>query len=320
VRTVDPTTGAVSDPIVDIHTETSTESERGLLGLAFSADGMTLYLSFTDRNGDTRLDAVPMTAPTSSTVNLAGRRTVLFQKQPYSNHNGGNVVLGPDAMVWFGLGDGGSQRDPNNNGQNTNVLLGKILRIDPSKPTATAGYSIPADNPFLSGGGAPEVWTVGLRNPWRFSFDRATGDLWIGDVGQSAYEEIDQLSAATGRGRGANLQWALREGTHQLKGAAPDGSTAPVHDYGRDDGSCSVTGGYVYRGTAVPALQGVYLFTDYCEGSLRVLVPDGQGGSTAKKVGISLGKGDIASFGEGADGEIYVLGLTSGSLRKIVAG
>jgi glucose/arabinose dehydrogenase len=324
VRTVDPVTGAVSDPIVDIRSETTSDSERGLLGLAFSADGMTLYLSFTDSQGDTRLDAIPMVSPagddaSSAAVQLSGRRTVLFQKQPFSNHNGGNVLLGPDGMVWFGLGDGGSQRDPSNNGQNTNVLLGKILRIDPTRPTANAGYAVPADNPFVNGGGAPEVWAYGLRNPWRFSFDRGSGDLWIGDVGESAYEEIDQLTATTGRGRAANLQWSQREGTHQLKGAAPAGSTRPVHDYGRDDGSCSVTGGYVYRGATIPTLQGIYLFTDYCEGSLRALVPDGKGASTVKKVGVALGKNDVASFGEGADGELYVLGLDSGTLRRIVA-
>jgi glucose/arabinose dehydrogenase len=244
---------------------------------------------------------------------LATRRTLLAVDQPAPNHNGGNVVFGPDGMLWFGLGDGGGSGDQYGNAQDVDTLLGSILRIDVGG-RAAGEYSIPADNPFAGGGGRPEIWLYGVRNPWRFSFDRATGDLWIGDVGQGVAEEVDVLRAPE-RGRGANLQWPLHEGFRPYSGDPPPGSVDPIHDYGRDDGSCSVTGGYVYRGQAVPALQGVYVFGDYCEGALRGLFSTADG---VESRGLGAHADNLASFGEDAGGELYVLSL-DGTISRIVA-
>jgi glucose/arabinose dehydrogenase len=309
VRALDVSTGTLSDPLVDISDDVSTNGERGLLGLAFSSDGGRLYLSYTNNDGDSRLDELTVTG---DTVDLASRRTLLGVDQPASNHNGGDVHFGPDGMLWYGLGDGGGSGDPFQNAQNTDTLLGSILRIDVNGRTA-GEYSIPADNPFVNGGGRPEIWLFGVRNPWRFSFDRATGDLWIGDVGQNAVEEVDLLPAPD-RGRGANLQWPLREGFREFRGAAPGGSVEPVHDYGRGDGSCSITGGYVYRGAAVPALRGVYVFGDYCEGTVRALRVSLAGTDAVK---LDAAADDLVSFGEDSTGELYTLGL-DGRIARIV--
>ena len=307
VRVFNPTTAAVSGPIVDISNNVSTGGERGLLGIAFSPDGNKLYLSYTNSQGNSRVDEFAMNG---DAVDGGSRRTVLAVQQPFPNHNGGNIVFGPDGYLWFGLGDGGSQGDPSNNGQNVNALLGSILRVDPS--TRTNGeYGIPADNPFAGGGGLPEIWLKGTRNPWRFSFDRANGDLWIADVGGTLREEIDLLPAASGRGRGANLEWALREGTQQQKGARPPGGVQPVHEYTHSGGNCSITGGHVYRGTAVPALQGVYVYGDFCVSELHFLRWNGAEAQD-HATGVVVDGGQLASFGEGPDGELYVLSLAGG--------
>ena len=307
VRVFNPANNAVSDPIVDISNTVSTDGERGLLGLAFSPDGTKLYLSYTNNQGNSRIDEFVMNG---DQVDSGSRRTVLGVQQPFSNHNGGNIVFGPDGYLWFGLGDGGSQNDPSNNGQNVNALLGSMLRIDPN--TRTSGeYGIPADNPFAAGGGLPEIWLKGTRNPWRFSFDRATGDLWIADVGGGQREEIDLLPAAEGRGRGANLEWSLREGTVQLKGARPPGGVQPVHEYGHAGGNCSITGGHVYRGTAIPALQGVYVYADYCVAELHLLRWTGSAPQD-RATGVVVGGGQLGSFGEGPDGELYAMSLAGG--------
>ena len=211
IRTVDPATGAVSAPLIDLSADLATDGERGLLGLTFSPDGSLLYVSFNPADGNSGIDEFTM----SGNIVLANsRRTVIRVTQPpEGNHKGGHIAFGPDGMLWWGLGDGGGQGDPYANGQNLNTLLAGMVRIDPSG-RAQGGYTVPADNPWAAGGGAPEKWLEGLRNPWRFSFDRTSGDLWIGDVGQDAWEEVDFLPAPT-RGRGANLGWSLREGTHQ---------------------------------------------------------------------------------------------------------
>lgn len=311
VRPVDLATGAVGDPIIDISDDVSTEGERGLLGLAFSPDGSRLFLSSTNANGDSRLDAYMMTG---DRVDLASQRTLLAIDQPASNHNGGDLKFGPDGMLWYALGDGGGSGDRFGNAQDTDTLLGAILRIDVSS-VPQADYSIPDDNPFVNGGGRPEVWLFGVRNPWRFSFDRATGDLWLGDVGQNTVEEIDVLRAPD-RGRGANLQWPLREGFRRFDGDAPEGSVDPIFEYGRDDGSCSITGGYVYRGRAIPQLVGAYVFGDFCEGTLRALFTDGDR-VVERSLGANAGRGTLASFAEDADGELYTLGL-DGRIARVV--
>jgi len=220
-------------------------------------------------------------------------------------------VFGPDGYLYIGLGDGGSGGDPHGNAQSLGTLLGKMLRIDP-RPADGAPYRIPADNPFVTTPGAlPEIWAYGLRNPWRYSFDRVTGDLWIGDVGQSAWEEVDRQPASSGGGE--NYGWNVREGSHPYTagGSAP-GAVDPVFDYAHSDGGCVVTGGYVYRGEAIPDLAGIYVFADFCLGAIEGLRLDGdqvvhdQLGATVQAV---------SSFGEDAQGELYVLSLAGGVYR-----
>jgi glucose/arabinose dehydrogenase len=304
--------GSLGAPILDISANVTTDFEKGLLGLAFSPDGTLLYASYTDENSDTRIDEFRMNG---NTADVASRRVVLQIDQPAGNHNGGNILFGPDGYLWIGMGDGGGSGDRYRNAQNLDTLLGDFLRIDPLGRGAGA-YAIPPDNPYVNGGGRPEIWMSGLRNPWRWSFDRVTGDLWVGDVGQNAWEEIDLLPAPE-RGRGANLQWPLREGLHKYEGDAPPGSTAPVFEYDRSNGACSVTGGYVYRGRAVPALAGAYVYGDYCEGTLYALVPKAGGGYERVGLGVNAGKGTLVSFGEDTEGELYVLGL-AGAISKLV--
>ena len=229
-----------------------------------------LYLHYSVQpDGDTRVVSYAMSG---DTVDTGSRRELLAVEQPYPNHNGGSIEFGPDGHLYVALGDGGSGGDPEGNGQDTGALLGKILRIDPAGATGDA-YAVPPDNPFADGAaGAPEVWLYGVRNPWRITFDPETGDLWVADVGQNAYEEIDLLPAADGGGRGANLGWNEMEATHPFEGGSnPDGAVLPVFEYDRSEGACSVTGGVVYRGAAIPGLDGAYLFTDFCDGRIRAV-------------------------------------------------
>jgi glucose/arabinose dehydrogenase len=309
VRLLDPATGEVSEPVVELAGDTTTDSERGLLGMAFAADGSELYLSWTDRDGHSVVDARPVGEDGS----LGAPRVLLRVEQPASNHNGGDLRIGPDGYLYVALGDGGGGGDPFATGQDPGSLLGTILRIDPDGDP----YAVPDDNPFADGGGAPEVWLFGVRNPWRIAFDPATGDLWVADVGQRTIEEINRLPAAQGAGRGANLGWSRMEGTRPFQGGPePPDHVPPVFEYGHDEG-CSVTGGVVYRGSDIPALVGSYLFSDYCEPELRaVQVRDGD--VVHRRLGVSPAGGSVVSFGEGPDGEVYVLSL-SGPVSRIVA-
>jgi glucose/arabinose dehydrogenase len=296
----------LGDPIVDIVDEVVTNSEQGLLDLEFSADGTTLYLSYNvPPDGDTRIAAYTMSG---DAVDPASRRELLAVDQPFPNHKGGDIEIGPDGFLYIALGDGGAGGDPLGNAQNTSVLLGKILRIDPTQPAGGMQYGIPPGNPFADGqGGAPEIWAYGLRNPWRFTFDPRNNDLWIADVGQNAWEEIDLLPAAAGGGGGANLGWDQMEGTHEFEGGSnPDGGVLPIYEYGRDEG-CSITGGVVYRGTGVPGLAGAYLFTDYCEGTIRAV--RAQGGALSDQRVFGAQGPNLVAFGEDAAGEVYVMSL-----------
>ena len=216
------------------------------------------------------------------------------------------------------MGDGGGQGDPDQRGQNTNDLLGKILRIDPTQPSGDRAYGIPAGNPFATGGGAPEVWTYGLRNPWRFSFDQTTEDLWVADVGQNEIEEIDWLPAADdGAGRGANLGWSLKEGEEPFRdGDADVDLVDPVFEYSHDGGNCSVTGGYVYRGRAIPGLVGAYLFGDYCAADIRGLLLQDGAVIDQRELGVSVASRSLSSFGQDLQGEVYVLS-TDGTVYLI---
>ncbi|MFN0089425.1 MAG: PQQ-dependent sugar dehydrogenase [Acidimicrobiales bacterium] len=325
LRRLNLSNGAVEPTaVLDLTDETTTDGERGLLGLAFSADGAKLYLSFTDRNGDSAVDEWSWRA---GQPDLASRRPLLRIDQPFANHNGGGVVVGPDRMLWMGWGDGGSQGDPEGNGQRLDTLLGKLLRIDPTKPGGGRAYGIPDGNPFATRAGArPEIWAYGLRNPWRFSFDRVTGDLWMGDVGQNAVEEIDLLPAAAGRAPGANLGWNRMEGDQPFRGGSPPPDhLGPVFTYANGGDRCSVTGGVVYRGSAVARLAGAYLFGDYCEGVLQGLVngvdPQPADGAPAKPAQTkrfdSARLEGLVAFGEDERGEVYLLSVRSGAVSRI---
>jgi glucose/arabinose dehydrogenase len=301
---------AEPDLVLDLTGEVSQGSEQGLLGLVFSPDGRFLYVNYTDTAGHTHVTEFGFD---DSGVDLGSRRDVLFVEQPFSNHNGGNLAFGPDGYLYVGLGDGGSAGDPMANGQSLSTLLGKMLRISP-RPSGGDPYEIPPDNPFVGRDGArPEIWAFGLRNPWRYSFDRETGDLWIGDVGQGSREEID-LEPAGSRG-GLNFGWDLLEGTLSFEGAeAPPNAVAPVFEYPTADG-CAVTGGYVYRGEEIPDLVGAYVFGDFCNGRLEAFVV--RNGRAAQHRELGLVVENLASFGEDAAGELYVLSL-SGNVYRIV--
>lgn len=298
-------------PVLDVSDRISTRHrEQGLLGLAFSPDGRFLYVDYTDANDDTN---VVEYAVRGNRVVPSSARRVLLIRQPYRNHNGGNLVFGPDGFLYVGLGDGGSHGDPHRNGQNVGVLLGKILRIDP-RPRDGQPYGIPSDNPFVGRADArPEIWAYGLRNPWRFDFDRETGDLWIADVGWSDREEIDRQAAGS-RG-GQNYGWVLLEGTLPHSDNIPAGTVPPAYEYPHTMGRCAVTGGFVYRGSAIPDLHGAYLFGDFCQGTLMALRYDR--GKVTMVRSLEASVVELSSFGEDATGELYALSL-AGPIYEIV--
>ena len=304
------------EPILDISDDVVTDVERGLLDAEFSPDGSVLFVHYSlAPDGNTQIDAYDMSG---DRVDTSSRREILSVEQPYANHNGGEIEFGPDGYFYIGLGDGGDAGDPEGNGQDTQALLGKILRIDPLGARGGDAYAIPPDNPFADGsGGAPEVWLYGVRNPWRFSFDAETDDLWVGDVGQDEWEEVDFLPAADGAGKGANLGWNRMEATHPYEGDEPDDDVLPVYEYSHDEGACSVTGGVVYRGSAIAGLDGAYLFSDYCQGVLRgIRVADGE--VADERVFDDASAGEIVSFGVDASGEVYVVSL-DGTISRIDA-
>jgi glucose/arabinose dehydrogenase len=308
VRVVDGSADAT--PVLDITAQTTQDSERGLLGLAFSPDGGTLYASYTDLSGDTQLDAYELNG---TEARPDSRRNLLSVDQPFSNHNGGNVVTGPDGLLYLGLGDGGSGNDPRGNGQDPSTLLGGVLRIDPS-PSGDAPYAVPADNPFVGNDGRDELWLYGLRNPWRFSFDAANDDVWIGDVGEGAVEEIDRLPFE--EAGGTNLGWNVFEGTRRSTGAEAPDAVPPVFEYPHD-GRCSVTGGYVYRGDDVAALHGAYVYGDFCDGVVRAIVVED--GAVAQQRAFDVSVPSLVSFGQDAQLELYALSL-NGTVFRLTDG
>ena len=302
--------GRASGIALDLRGNISHGGEQGFLGAAFSADGNRLYVDYTDAHGDTNVDEYAMKG---DNADASTRRRVLFVHQPYANHNGGEVVFGPDGELYIGLGDGGSAGDPHDNGQNLGVPLGKILRIDP-KRAGNASYSVPADNPFVGRAGAfAENWMYGLRNPWRFSFDRANGDVWIGDVGQNAYEEIDY--APHGQA-GINWGWSRREGNHKYKGARPAGARDPIVETTHTDGWCAIVGGYVYRGHAIPALVGAYLYGDNCRPNIEGIVQRGGHVVAGRDMGITVNS--LTTFGEDGTGELY-LAARGGTIYELAS-
>jgi glucose/arabinose dehydrogenase len=303
--------GRASGLALDLRANISTGNEQGFLGAVFSADGKRLYVDYTDRNGDSNIDEYAMKG---DNADASTRRRLLFVKQPYANHNGGEVIFGPDGKLYIGFGDGGSAGDPHGNGQNLGVPLGKILRIDPRR-AGNASYTIPSDNPFVGRPGAfAENWMYGLRNPWRFSFDRANGDVWIGDVGQGEYEEIDYAPRGDD---GINWGWGLREGNHAFTGARPAGSRDPIVETTHSNGWCAIVGGYVYRGRAIPALVGAYLYGDNCRPNIDGIVQRGGRVVAARDMGITVDS--LTTFGEDGSGELY-LAARGGTIYKLAAG
>lgn len=294
-------------PFLDITDRVgSSGNEQGLLGLVFHPQYVQngrFFVNYTDKNGNTviarfQVSSDPNVADENSEVKLLGVH------QPYQNHNGGSLMFGPDGYLYAGLGDGGSQGDPNGNGQNTNVLLGKILRLDVDNGDP---YSIPAGNPFGN-----EIWDYGFRNPWRISFDRITNDLYIGDVGQNTWEEIDFIPAGTPGG--LNFGWNKFEGNHPYSGnPSQAGVTFPVAEYSHQEGGCSVTGGYVYRGS-MPEWNGIYLYADYCSGYIWGLLKADNVWQTQLLFDEDA---NITSFGQDDAGEIYFLS-DSGEVYKLV--
>jgi glucose/arabinose dehydrogenase len=309
----------LSTPFLDISALTTKGGEQGLLGMAFSPDYATsgrFYVSYTTTGGGAAGHSVIARYHVSSNpdVALTADSVIITADQPFTNHNGGMIAFGPDGMLYFGLGDGGDGGDPLETGQNRADLLGSMLRIDVSGST----YTIPAGNPYAGSlTFREELWNYGLRNPWRWSFDRRSGDLYIGDVGQGAYEEVDVVPA--GAGGGQNFGWDDMEGTHCYEDANCGSNPAlrPVLDYGHGP-ECSVTGGYVYRGSAIPTLQGHYLYGDYCAGWVKSFRWVG-GVATDRQDRPELSPGSgITSFGEDANGELYIV-RENGIICRIVA-
>jgi glucose/arabinose dehydrogenase len=305
-------------PFLDISELVTSGGEEGLLSLAFAPDyarSGRFYVYFTDRNGDNRVQEIRRSQGDPNRADPGTRRQVLLLRHPQnSNHNGGLVLFGPDDLLYIGTGDGGGGGDAPNNAQRLSVLLGKVLRIDP-RASGDRAYSVPRSNPFVGRSGRDEIYSYGLRNPWRFSFDKRTGNIFIGDVGEGSREEID--FARRGAARGRNFGWSCFEGKRRYDTSRScSGAVAPLLDIGRSHGECSVTGGVVVRDPALPALAGRYVYGDYCRGllfSLRV------SGGRAVDVG-SLDKrvSELSSFGEDARGRVYVTSL-GGSVYRLAA-
>ena len=299
----------LAQPFVDLSGFILTGSERGLLGLAFAPDYATsgrFYVYYTASDGAVTIARMHVSATSADLADAASRDVLLsIPHADYGNHNGGKLAFGPDGYLYAGVGDGGGGGDPLGSGQKLGVLLAKLLRIDVSPAT---GYAIPASNPFRSAAGAkPEIWAYGLRNPWRLSFDRETGDLYIGDVGQDTTEEVDFQSA--GSAGGQNYGWNVCEGDANYSGNCQSSTlTAPVTTYKHTLG-CSITGGYVYRGTSYPALNGVYLYGDYCSGRIWGL---SRSGGAFQSVQLAASGLNITTFGEGESGELYVVDAGKG--------
>ncbi len=309
IHRIDPTAPERTEVFLDIRSRVSRGgNEEGLLGLTFSstfADNGRFYIYYSAANP--RRSVLSRFETGANGLGDAGSEAVLLEvDQPFRNHNGGMIAFGPDGMLYVGLGDGGSAGDPFRNGQNPGTLLGTILRIDVEQPAQGAPYAIPADNPLVGQSGARgEVWAYGIRNPWRFSFDGKTGDLWVGDVGQNAREEVNIVYP------GVNYGWNVMEGSECFGAAScnQDNLRAPVAEYGHSLG-CSITGGYVYRGQRVRELEGVYLYADFCSGRIWGLRHDGA--AVTAQAELVKAPFQISSFGEDAEGEVYVVGFDGG--------
>uniref|UniRef100_C6E595 Glucose/sorbosone dehydrogenase-like protein n=1 Tax=Geobacter sp. (strain M21) TaxID=443144 RepID=C6E595_GEOSM len=299
-----------SEPFLDIRRQVKSGGEQGLLGIAFPKEfrsAKTFYVNYTDRAGVGNTVVASFKVGTDPEhADSASKRKILGIVQPYANHNGGQLAFGPDGFLYIGTGDGGSGGDPHGNGQKRDTLLGKLLRIEVG--TGAAPYAIPKDNPFGN-----EIWAYGLRNPWRFSFDRVGGDLYIADVGQNEVEEIDYLPAGTGKG--TNFGWNVMEGSRCYKKEKCDkaGMVPPVAEYYQGEGDCSVTGGYVYRGK-MEQLKGIYLYGDFCSG--RIWGLSQSGGKWVSRLLLETPH-RISTFGEDEQGELYVADYGEGTIYRV---
>lgn len=323
IRIVSSTGVVTTTPFLNLTSLVSTGSEQGLLGLAFHPDYATnglFFVNYTNTSGDTVIARYSVSA-NPSIANTTG--TILMTiDQPYDNHNGGSIKFGPDGYLYIALGDGGSGGDPQGYSQNTTintsfpsrVFLGKMLRIDVNA-TVAPFYNIPPTNPFIGQAGKEQIWAVGLRNPWKFSFNRLNGDLWIADVGQNTIEEIDKVASPLPN-TGINFGWRCYEGnsTYNASGCAASSTmTFPFTQYSRSGGACSVTGGYFYTGTTYPNFQNKYFFSDYCDDKIRTVNSAGVITATTSFAG-----NNFATFGQDVNGELYVAGISSGTVFKII--
>jgi glucose/arabinose dehydrogenase len=308
--TINPT------PFLNVSSLISTSgNERGLLGLAFHPNYATnglFFINYTNLSGNTIIARYSV----SSDPNIANTNGLILMtiNQPYSNHNGGTLKFGPDGYLYIGMGDGGSAGDPENRAQNINQNLGKMLRIDVNSNTSPF-YSIPPTNPYVNISGNDEIWAIGLRNPWKFSFNRITGDLWIADVGQSAVEEVNRILSPLPNS-GLNFGWRCYEGNavYLNSGCAPASTMVfPFTQYPRSGGACSITGGYTYTGTTYPNFQNKYFYADYCDNRIRIV--DAAGNVIISN---SFSGNGFATFGEDSNGELYVAGINSGTIFKII--
>ncbi|MCB0642148.1 MAG: PQQ-dependent sugar dehydrogenase, partial [Phaeodactylibacter sp.] len=321
IRVIDPQGNLLSTPFLNIVSSVNdSPNERGLLGLAFHPDYATngyFFVNYTGDGGHTRVSRFSVSEDNPNEADPDSEVVLMVINQPYWNHNGGDLNFGPDGYLYIGMGDGGSADDPQNNGQTLQSYLGKLLRIDVDNAPAGSDYGIPADNPFADPNDniPDEIWAYGLRNPWRFSFDRLTGDLWIGDVGQYYWEEVDFLPAGTPGG--SNFGWRCYEGfTPYLTGncdlSAP--YVEPLFVYSHDSSvGCSITGGFMYRGCTFPDLYGYYLYVDYCTGRFWGITSDGAGGWENVDL-INSTNLTYSSFGEGMNGELYLASLDEGKV------
>ena len=324
IRILDANGDILPTPFLDISGPVNDSgNERGLLGLAFHPDYANngyFFVNYTGSGGATKVSRFSVSAANPNVADPNSEQVLLTINQPFSNHNGGNVAFGPDGYLYIGMGDGGSANDPQNNGQTLTTLLGKMLRIDVDNQDPGLPYAIPPGNPFADPGDGirDEIWAVGMRNPWRFSFDRLTGDLWIGDVGQGEWEEIDFQPA--GSPGGENYGWRCYEGDQSFNtsGCGPIGNyTFPIFDYSHSQsGGCSVTGGVVYRGCRYPNLYGHYVFADYCNGQFWSIAPDGASGWDVFTLS-SFNSLQYTAFGEDYQGELFVTGHSQGRIYRV---
>lgn len=315
IVTLDLSTGTKTQ-FLDLSDQTVAEGEQGLLGLAFHPDfeeNGRLFVNHTNLEGDTVIAEYGASPPSAPTVDPDTRRVLLEFDQPYANHNGGALAFGPDGALYIASGDGGSADDPHDNGQSLDTLLGKILRIDVD---GEDGYGIPQDNPFVGEAEArPEIWAYGLRNPWRFSFDDTTNQLWIADVGQNELEEVNRVPADSS---GLNFGWNEMEGSRCFEppeGCDEQGKVIPITEYSHDQG-CSITGGHVYRGEGFEDLVGGYFFGDFCEGTIWTIPADARAG--AAPIEVLSTDHSISAFGPDENGELYMADLGGGMVLQLV--